>query len=1600
MSNSTRKAPAPGSLEFAEKLARKFAVPLSSEQQQSSEACSAFIEEWRGAKVERWKELKGELRDLFAWLPGVVSATDQAKAQVSIRFAEELRQRCVKEHSGALLAAVVNGMDRVSPELLDETLELEDPEARLQHLRDASGKRLGHSRIRPEGLHSVQQKCLAYWIEGLQSTAFDALGGLQNCLGEQTHFTALEDLLEALQRLPVDGLKLDDSNPPERTVVLKIIKPATSGSAAKPPVVIATLPLAALAHDDARGPGYRWQLAGKGIPVFNRAQLGPAASIPGLRLEHVEAFDRSMERRLGAGAKSADLAAAMALWDQAFDTLVEDWPAASATGVAGWLAHFKALAGRPRPAGRTENCDYVWQVARWQAVFTLVDGSAVAGATAAVSNAYRHFLDCGDGLPVAQRALFDRLACLAAGQQRSFDVAAVATESHRLLAYFGHMDSRDDRDPGQRSAYPLDPAQRDALLALVETGDGEVLAVNGPPGTGKTSLLRGVIASVWVQPLLASAASAQPECPMIVACAATNPAVTNIISSFNETPGPLLFDDEGQRLAGARVSLESRWLPALISYGWYAPASIARNDGGKGAKAGKPGIEQYQVIHRGNPGQDWAFHGRSERLQHLDLELLENVYLDCAAAWLGKRQDLKRVIAGLHRQVLATAAAIAPLESAVRVWLQDVPRSVLDRRWREEDQQRLGELDLQLGSSQARLQRSGRRLERLQEQADHLATGGPSLELPELLADTCADLLAGFVDRLPTDEAFDACVARVQACLLAQSREHREIEVQDRRLRSEHAGLEQARVAWQRNRQAALDAHAALCAALAALAVAPAKIVKTLGAELADSPLQEWLREVAEDSDLEPCRKQLVKRVQDLLDTEVRSRLFHLAARYWEGRYLLARRDAQQRGQDDPAWSPSSARQLRTLAMLAPVFVVTAFSVPKLMRARVSGFDKGMSHFLFGEADLLIVDEAGQGSPEIGAAPFLFARRAIVVGDVEQLEPVWSISAAADGIHAAHYRLGDELDDSRDERSALQRLGDSGNLMSSGSVMRMAQRASAWADRRFAVPGLTLTNHYRCLKPIIEVCNSLVYRGALVPARKEPEVASLFRPELQRLAYLVVEELVDTRNPGGSRRNRQEAALIAAWIRENAAALLRHYDPHGKKGLRLKDVVAVITPFTGQIGEIQNAIAQAHGVPRFDAKDGSQPYHGMTIDTVHSLQGAEKPVVLFSMVESGQPAQAQFYDRGSNLINVAISRAKDLFITAMSQAAVEYARTLADPATHPDTPFKASDYLWHATVCKGSRLNARHLVLVESPKKCAVIHQALDNSIEWAVAATQGNITQLADASSWSIREACAPQWQPLTPVAEQTLERVARLWPGLECLYLATDPDAEGEQIAWQLLRTLKDKVASAHLSGAPAIRRMRFHSLEPAEIRRARDEAGSGLDAGMVKSALTRVLLDGLIGVEYPRRLGVDSGESGYAAGVGRLQLGILDLVQRHAARRQAKRVRVEIPLADQPSLHAQILPKGEGTALEEIPAVSAERAQDYAQRCQQRLDGAQIRSLSVRREIRQLPAYPALNTGRMLELAWRAAGLGPDAAMNGLQHLYESHSAQRHAADEGED
>ena len=303
--------------------------------------------------------------------------------------------------------------------------------------------------------------------------------------------------------------------------------------------------------------------------------------------------------------------------------------------------------------------------------------------------------------------------------------------------------------------------------------------------------------------------------------------------------------------------------------------------------------------------------------------------------------------------------------------------------------------------------------------------------------------------------------------------------------------------------------------------------------------------------------------------------------------------------------------------MLTPCAVATFASLPgKLSCSRYRGGkrdDKYATDFLYDSIDLLIVDEAGQVLPEVAGAAFALAKRALVIGDTHQIEPISSVPGPVDIGNLKHSGLIAHDD-------VADHLAGSGLRTTSGSAMRLAQQACKVAPWPELDRGLYLFEHRRCHDEIIGFSNALCYKGRLRPMRG-PAPADA---PLPALGYVHIEGRAVA--SAGSRANAVEAQTIAAWLDENRAGL------EGRYGRPLGQIVGVVTPFGHQVRAIREACA-ARGIVASETD-------GMTVGTVHKLQGAERPVVIFSPVYS-KHADGGFIDASPSMLNVTVSRAKD-----------------------------------------------------------------------------------------------------------------------------------------------------------------------------------------------------------------------------------------------------------------------------------------------------------------------------------------------------------------------
>jgi DNA topoisomerase-1 len=148
------------------------------------------------------------------------------------------------------------------------------------------------------------------------------------------------------------------------------------------------------------------------------------------------------------------------------------------------------------------------------------------------------------------------------------------------------------------------------------------------------------------------------------------------------------------------------------------------------------------------------------------------------------------------------------------------------------------------------------------------------------------------------------------------------------------------------------------------------------------------------------------------------------------------------------------------------------------------------------------------------------------------------------------------------------------------------------------------------------------------------------------------------------------------------------------------------------------------------------------------------------------------------------------------------------------------------------------LVIVESPSKAKTINKYLGK--DYSVVASYGHIRQLPSKNgSVDPEKDFAMEWEETTQ-AKKHLKQISSLAKEADELYLATDPDREGEAISWHLYSYLKEKKV---LTKSKPVKRVVFNSITKENILQAFSNSRD-IDDNLVSAYLARLSLDYLVG------------------------------------------------------------------------------------------------------------------------------------------------------------
>jgi len=146
---------------------------------------------------------------------------------------------------------------------------------------------------------------------------------------------------------------------------------------------------------------------------------------------------------------------------------------------------------------------------------------------------------------------------------------------------------------------------------------------------------------------------------------------------------------------------------------------------------------------------------------------------------------------------------------------------------------------------------------------------------------------------------------------------------------------------------------------------------------------------------------------------------------------------------------------------------------------------------------------------------------------------------------------------------------------------------------------------------------------------------------------------------------------------------------------------------------------------------------------------------------------------------------------------------------------------------------AKNLVIVESPAKAKTINKYLGR--DYKVIASMGHVRDLPKSKlGVDVDEGFAPVYEPLASRKKVLTELRAAAKDATD-IYLATDPDREGEAIGWHLAEELGTKKKKIH--------RLMFNEITKKAVQEAMKHPGT-IDLKMVDAQQARRVLDRLVG------------------------------------------------------------------------------------------------------------------------------------------------------------
>lgn len=319
----------------------------------------------------------------------------------------------------------------------------------------------------------------------------------------------------------------------------------------------------------------------------------------------------------------------------------------------------------------------------------------------------------------------------------------------------------------------------------------------------------------------------------------------------------------------------------------------------------------------------------------------------------------------------------------------------------------------------------------------------------------------------------------------------------------------------------------------------------------------------------------------------------------------------------------------QTLFLLVPVLSSTFASLGTFLRDAKQP----------GVIGTLIVDEAGQAQPQMAVGALYRSRKAMIVGDPKQVEPV-----VTDDLNLLKRTFDDkELMKYKSKNVSVQTFAD--KLNSFGTYLENGTDTQNWV-------GCPLLVHRRCISPMYDISNELSYNVMMKLQTREPDEKKKESFVYEKSQWIQVAGI----EKGGKNHFVEEQARKTCEILE--AAFSKSENPS----------LFIISPFTSVVSGMKAYLRAYKKKTACTNLAKCEPdWMNKNIGTVHTFQGKEAGEVIFLLgCDKSREAGGAIQWVNDNIVNVAVTRAKfRLYIIGDEEAwktssCVSKAKTILD----------------------------------------------------------------------------------------------------------------------------------------------------------------------------------------------------------------------------------------------------------------------------------------------------------------------------------------------------